>query len=100
MLRLGWETARRPFRESGAPAMRQQTIARLAVTVALVARGARFLDYSSTSDSQHYEIVGHLLTPGLDKFKDNQIRLHGLLETGTIATEPVAQATRPTFALK
>ena len=80
--------------------MKQATLAKLALTVAVVAGGAGFLVYSSTSHAQHYEMVDNLLTKGFDQFKDKQIKVHGLVETGTIATATVAQETRRTFVLQ
>ena len=80
--------------------MKQTTIAKLALTVAVVAGGAGFLVYSSTSHAQHYEMVDNLLAKGFDQFKDKQIKVHGLVETGTIAAATVAQETRRTFGLQ
>lgn len=80
--------------------MKQGTIAKLALTVAVVAGGAGFLVYSSTSHAQHYEMVDNLLTKGFDQFKGKQLKVHGLVETGTIATATVNQETRRTFVLQ
>ena len=79
--------------------MKQATIAKLALTVAVVAGGAGFLVYSSTSHAQHYEMVDNLLAKGFDRFKEKQIKVHGLVETGTIATATVDQQTQRTFVL-
>jgi cytochrome c-type biogenesis protein CcmE len=80
--------------------MKQATIAKLALTVAVVAGGAGFLVYSSTSHAQHYEMVDNLLAKGLDTFKGKELKVHGLVETGTIATATVSQETRRTFVLQ
>src|SRR5262245_26275875 len=80
--------------------MKQATIARLALTVAVVAGGAGFLVYSSTSHAQHYELVDVLLTKGFDQFKDKQIKVAGYVQPGTIATATVHQETRRTFVLQ
>jgi cytochrome c-type biogenesis protein CcmE len=80
--------------------MKNGTLAKLALTVAVVAGGAGFLVYSSTSHAQHYEMVDNLLSKGLDKFKDKEIKVHGLVETGTIASATVDQQTRRTFVLQ
>lgn len=80
--------------------MKNGTIAKLALTVAVVAGGAGFLVYSSTSHAQHYEMVDNLLAKGLDQFKDKQLKVHGIVETGTIATATVNQETRRSFVLQ
>lgn len=80
--------------------MKQGTLAKLALTVAVVAGGAGFLVYSSTSHAQHYEMVDNLLAKGLDQFKGKQLKVHGIVETGTIATATVDQETRRTFVLQ
>src|SRR5262245_26421026 len=97
---VGWETGRRAYRESGAPPMKQGTLAKLALTVAVVAGGAGFLVYSSTSHAQHYEMVDALLTKGFDQFKDKEIKVHGYVEAGTIAKATVNQETRHMFVLQ
>src|SRR5690242_5503234 len=100
MLRLGWETGRRAYRGSGAPPMKQATLAKLALTVAVVAGGAGFLVYSSTSHAQHYELVDVLLTKGFEQFKDKEIKVAGYVQPGTIAAATVDQQTRRTFVLQ
>jgi cytochrome c-type biogenesis protein CcmE len=80
--------------------MKQGTIAKLALTAAVVAGGAGFLVYSSTSHAQHYEMVDNLLAKGLDTFEGKQLKVHGIVETGTIATATVNQETRRTFVLQ
>jgi cytochrome c-type biogenesis protein CcmE len=79
--------------------MKQGTIAKLALTVAVVAGGAGFLVYSSTSHAQHYEMVDNLISKGFDKFKGKQIKVHGNVKAGTIATATVNQETRRMFVL-
>jgi cytochrome c-type biogenesis protein CcmE len=79
--------------------MKQGTIAKLALTVAVVAGGAGFLVYSSTSHAQHYEMVDNLISKGFDRFKDKQIKVHGNVKAGTIATATVNQETRRMFVL-
>jgi cytochrome c-type biogenesis protein CcmE len=80
--------------------MKQATIAKLALTVAVVAGGTGFLVYSSTSNAQHYEMVDNLLAKGFDPFKDKQIKVHGLVKSGSIATATVNQETKRTFVLQ
>jgi cytochrome c-type biogenesis protein CcmE len=80
--------------------MKNGTLAKIALTAAVVAGGAGFLVYSSTSHAQHYEMVDNLLGKGLDKFKDKQLKVHGFVETGTVATATVNQETRRTFVLQ
>jgi len=80
--------------------MKQGTLAKLALTVAVVAGGAGFLVYSSTSHAQHYEMVDALLAKGFDPFKDKEIKVHGYVEAGTIAKATVNQETRHMFVLQ
>lgn len=80
--------------------MKQGTIAKLALTVAVVAGGAGFLVYSSTSHAQHYEMVDNLLAKGFDNFKGKQLKVHGIVEAGTIASATVNQETRRSFVLQ
>lgn len=79
--------------------MKNGTLAKLALTVAVVTGGAGFLVYSSTSNSQHYEMVDKLLEKGFDTFKDKQIKVHGNVKAGSIATATVNQETKRTFVL-
>jgi len=80
--------------------MRQATLARLALTVAVVAGGTGFLVYSSLSHAQHYVLVDVLLAKGFDQFKDKQIKVAGYVQPGTIATATVDQQTYRTFVLQ
>ena len=80
--------------------MNSGMLAKIALTAAVVAGGAGFLVYSSTSHAQHYEMVDALLTKGLDKYKGKQLKVHGFVETGTIATATVNQETKRTFVLQ
>ena len=80
--------------------MKQGTIAKLVLTIAVLAGGAGFLVYSSTSHAQHYEMVDNLLAKGFDQFKGKELKVHGLVETGTIAVATVNQETRRTFVLQ
>jgi len=80
--------------------MKQATVAKLALSVAVVAGGAGFLVYSSTSHAQHYELVDVLLTKGFEPFKGKQIKVAGYVQPGTIATATVNQETRRTFVLQ
>jgi cytochrome c-type biogenesis protein CcmE len=45
-------------------------------------------------------MVDNLLAKGLDTFKGKELKVHGLVETGTIATATVSQETRRTFVLQ
>jgi cytochrome c-type biogenesis protein CcmE len=80
--------------------MKNGTLAKLVLTVAVVAGGAGFLVYSSTSHAQHYEMVDNLLVKGFDTFKDKELKVHGFVETGSIATATVQQETQRTFVLQ
>lgn len=79
--------------------MKQATIAKLALTAAILS-GAGFLLYSSTSNAQHYVLVDVLLSDGLAQYKDKQIKVAGYVQAGTIATATVDQQTRRTFVLQ
>ena len=80
--------------------MKHGTIAKIALTVAVVAGGAGFLVYSSTSHAQHYEMVDALISKGVDTYKDKQLKVHGFVEAGTIIEATVKQETRRTFVLQ
>jgi cytochrome c-type biogenesis protein CcmE len=80
--------------------MKNGTAAKLVLTVAVVAGGAGFLVYSSTSHAQHYEMVDDLIAKGFDQYKDKQIKVHGFVEAGTIAKATVNQETRHMFVLQ
>jgi cytochrome c-type biogenesis protein CcmE len=80
--------------------MKNGTLAKIALTVAVVAGGVGFLVYSSTSHAQHYEMVDALLAKGFDKFTDKQIKVHGYVESGTISGATVNQETRRMFVLQ
>ncbi len=80
--------------------MNNGTLAKLALTVAVATGGAGFLLYSSTSNAQHYEMVDNLLAKGFDTFEGKELKVHGLVEAGSIATATVHQETRRTFVLE
>jgi cytochrome c-type biogenesis protein CcmE len=80
--------------------MKNATLAKIAVTVAVAAGGAGFLVYSSTSHAQHYEMVDKLIGNGLDTYKGKQLKVHGFVEAGSIVEAIVNQEQRRTFVLQ
>jgi cytochrome c-type biogenesis protein CcmE len=79
--------------------MKNGTAAKLALTVAVLAGGAGFLVYSSTSHAQHYEMVDNLIAKGFEEYKDKAIKVHGYVVAGSIAKATVNQETRHMFVL-
>src|SRR5262245_50624801 len=101
MLRLALvRDAGLPATPAEAPPMKNGTLAKIALTAAVVAGGAGFLVYSSTSHAQHYEMVDKLVANGLDTYKDKQLKVHGFVEAGTIVEAIVNQEQRRTFVLQ
>jgi cytochrome c-type biogenesis protein CcmE len=80
--------------------MKNGTLAKIGLTVAVIGSGAGFLVYSSTSNAQHYEMVDKLVGNGLDTYKGKQLKVHGFVEAGTIVEAIVKQEQRRTFVLQ
>lgn len=80
--------------------MKNGTLAKVVLTVAVAGGGAGFLLYSSTSNAQHYEMVDKLVGNGLDAYKDKQLKVHGFVEAGSIVEAIVNQEQRRTFVLQ
>lgn len=80
--------------------MNNGTLAKIALSVAVIAGGAGFLVYSSTKHAQHYEMVDKLVANGLETYKDKELKVHGFVEAGTIVEAIVNQEQRRTFVLQ
>jgi cytochrome c-type biogenesis protein CcmE len=80
--------------------MKNATLAKIGLTVAVVVGGAGFLVYSSKSHAQHYEMVDNLIVKGLDGWQDKQLKIHGFVEAGSIIEDIVNQEQRRTFVLQ
>jgi cytochrome c-type biogenesis protein CcmE len=82
--------------------MQNGTLAKIALTAAVVIVGGGILIYSSASSAQHYKMVDELVggTDSLDQWKDKELKVHGWVEAGTIVETVVNQEMRRTFVLQ
>lgn len=86
----------------------KNNVAKILVTVAVIAAGAGFLIYSSMGHAQYYKMVDELMTqPGAngeatvsEEWVGKTMRVHGYVEAGSIKEEIVAQKTVRTFILE
>ena len=86
----------------------KNNVAKILVTVAVIAAGAGFLIYSSMGHAQYYKMVDELMTqPGengeatiSEEWVGKTLRVHGYVEAGSIVENIVAQKTVRTFVLE
>lgn len=97
---VGLGKGRRAHANAEQSHMKNGTLAKVGLTVAVIVGGGGFLILSSKSHAQHYEMVDNLVAKGFDKFKDKQLKVHGFVEAGSINTATVNQETRRTFVLQ
>lgn len=79
--------------------MQQSTIAKLALTGAVVVAGVVFFAKSASTSTQHYKMVDQLLATDLSQWKDQELKVHGWVVAGTIKEKVVNQETMRTFVL-
>lgn len=79
--------------------MKKNNLAKLIVTVSIIAAGAGFLIYSSKADAQYYKLVDELMQEP-DEWVGKTMRVHGYVEVGSIHEEIVNQKTVRTFVLE
>jgi cytochrome c-type biogenesis protein CcmE len=79
--------------------MQKATIAKIALTAAVILGGAGFLVYSAVGHAQNYQMVDALISGGLDKWQDKDLKVHGFVEAGSIVEVPVDQVETRTFIL-
>jgi cytochrome c-type biogenesis protein CcmE len=80
--------------------MEKSTLAKIALTVAVVLGGGGFLIYSSVGHAQHYRMVDELVGDGFDKWHDKEMKVHGYVQAGSIVTGPVGQVSTHSFVLQ
>jgi cytochrome c-type biogenesis protein CcmE len=80
--------------------MNKNTLTKIVLTGALAVGGMAFLVVSSTSSAQHYKYVDDLMKSDLSAWTGKELKVHGLVETGSIAQKIVNQETDRTFLLQ
>jgi cytochrome c-type biogenesis protein CcmE len=79
--------------------MQNSTIAKLALTGAVIVAGIAFFAKSASTSTQHYKMVDELLLTDMSKLGDSQMKVHGWVVAGTIKEKIVNQETMRTFVL-
>jgi cytochrome c-type biogenesis protein CcmE len=80
--------------------MQNSTIAKLALSAAVLVAGVAFFAKSAQTSTQHYYKVEKLLATDLAQWKDTQLKVHGKVVAGSIHEKVVAQETMRTFVLE
>jgi cytochrome c-type biogenesis protein CcmE len=80
--------------------MQNSTIAKLALSAAVLVAGVAFFAKSAQTSTQHYYKVEKLLATDLAQWKDTQLKVHGKVVAGSIKEKVVAQETMRTFLLE
>ena len=80
--------------------MQNGTLAKIALTAAVVVGGGGFLVYSSVDHAQHYEMVDALVAGGLSHWGDTELKIHGFVQGGSIVESVVDQQMQRTFVLQ
>ncbi len=80
--------------------MQNNTIAKIALTAAVIVGGVVFFAKSTAGSTQHYKMVDELLASGdLGQWHDKQMKVHGFVVAGSIKEKVVNQETVRTFIL-
>jgi len=79
--------------------MQNSTIAKLALTAAVLVAGVAFFAKSAGSNTQHYKMVDQLLEADLAKLGGQELKVHGWVVAGSIKEKIVNQETVRTFIL-
>ncbi|HEY4179386.1 MAG TPA: cytochrome c maturation protein CcmE [Kofleriaceae bacterium] len=79
--------------------MQQSTLAKLALTGAVIVAGVVFFAKSASTSTQHYKMVDQLLASDLSQWKDKEMKVHGWVVAGSIKEKVVNQETIRTFVL-
>jgi cytochrome c-type biogenesis protein CcmE len=81
--------------------MQNSTIAKIALTAAVLVSGVAFFAKSTAGSTQHYKMVDELLAAGdLAQWHDKQMKVHGFVVAGSIKEKVVSQETVRTFVLQ
>ncbi len=79
--------------------MKKQTLVKLLLTTSVIAGGAGFLFYSSTSNAQHYKKVDELMKSPAE-WVGREMKVHGWVQPGTIREQVVGQEMHRNFVLQ
>lgn len=79
--------------------MQNSTIAKLALTGAVVVGGVVFFARSASSSRQHYRMVDQLVSSDMGQWDGKELKVHGWVVSGTIKEKVVNQETIRTFVL-
>jgi cytochrome c-type biogenesis protein CcmE len=79
--------------------MHNSTIAKLALTGAVLVAGVAFFARSASHDTQHYKMVDDLVASDLSQLGETQLKVHGWVVAGSIKEKIVNQETIRTFVL-
>jgi cytochrome c-type biogenesis protein CcmE len=79
--------------------MQNSTIAKLALTGAVIIAGIAFFAKSASTSTQHYKMVDQLVVADMGKLGDQQMKVHGWVVAGSIKEKIVNQETFRTFVL-
>jgi cytochrome c-type biogenesis protein CcmE len=79
--------------------MQNSTIAKIALTAAVVVAGVAFFAKSASTNTQHYKMVDQLLEADLAKLGGQELKVHGWVVAGSIKEKIVNQETVRTFIL-
>jgi cytochrome c-type biogenesis protein CcmE len=79
--------------------MQNSTIAKLALTAAVLVGGVAFFAKSASTNTQHYKMVDQLLETDMAKLGGQELKVHGWVVAGSIKEKIVNQETVRTFLL-
>ncbi len=79
--------------------MQNSTIAKLALTAAVLVSGVAFFAKSASTNTQHYKMVDQLLQADLSALGGQELKVHGWVVAGSIKEKIVNQETVRTFIL-
>jgi cytochrome c-type biogenesis protein CcmE len=80
--------------------MNKNTLSKIVLTGAVAVGGVGFLLKSSVSSAQHYKMVDELMASDLTSWANKELKVHGWVESGSIAEKIVNQETHRTFLLQ
>src|SRR5882757_7494789 len=80
--------------------MDKSTLGKIVLTAAVAIGGVGFLVKSSVSSAQHYMMVDALLASDQSSWVGKEIKVHGFVESQSIAEKVVNQETHRTFLLQ
>jgi cytochrome c-type biogenesis protein CcmE len=80
--------------------MDKSTLGKIVLTAAVAVGGVGFLVKSSASSATHYMMVHELVKTDLASWKDKELKVHGLVESGSLHESVVSQETHRTFLLQ